>query len=140
MPNAIVRTGLATALLGAVAAVPARAAHIYPYIVEVTDVTAHVGEHAVMHIILRPREGYRVLDAYRNQLSRFSSLDGKVAFDNPSVAGTEENGTLVFTVGVTPTAPGRHPINGVFRVGYIEDPSSMSMISVPLIANVIGRE
>ena len=111
----------------------------FPYIVDVSDVTAHVGEHAVMHITLRLQPGYRLLEDYTNRVSRFSSLDGNVAFDHPVVRGTAENQTLVFAVGVTPTAPGRHPINGVFRVGYIQDPDGMSMVSVPLIANVIGQ-
>ncbi|MBX5453722.1 MAG: hypothetical protein K6U10_07280 [Acidobacteriia bacterium] len=111
-----------------------------PYVVEANDVTAHVGEHAVMLVRLRPRDGYRVLEAYTNRLSRFSSLDGAVAFDRKMVDGKAEDGALVFAVGLTPTAPGRHPINGVFRVGYIRDPGEMWMISVPLIANVIGEK
>lgn len=111
------------------------------YAVEVSDVTAPVGQHAVMHITLRLRPGYRVLADYGNRVSAFSSLDGNVAFDKPVVRGTaQDDATLAFTVGVTPTAPGRHPINGLFRVGYIQDPDSMSMVSVPLIANVIGTE
>lgn len=119
---------------------PAPAAQTYPYIVDVSDVTARVGEHAIMRITLRPRAGYRVLEAYTNRLSRFSSLDGDVAFDRPAVDGKEQDGVLVFVVGLTPTAPGRHPINGVFRVGCIEEPDAMHMISVPLIANVIGKD
>jgi hypothetical protein len=122
-------------------AAPALAGQIYPgYTVEVSDVTAHVGEKAVMHITLRPCGGCRILEAYANRLSRFSSLDGKVDFDRPSVDPTVDGGTLLFTVVVTPTAPGRHPINGVFRVGYIDGPSTMNMVSVPLIAAVVGAE
>ena len=111
-----------------------------PYIVDVQDVTAPVGTHAVMHITLRLPQGYRVLEHYTNRVSRFSSLDGGVRFDDREVPGRFQDGVLTFAVGVTPTAPGRHPINGVFRVGYIQGPDSMSMISVPLIANVIGAD
>jgi hypothetical protein len=121
-------------------AAPAAAGQPYAYTVEVSDVTTHVGEKAVMHITLRPCAGCRILEAYSNRLSRFSSFDGKVKFDSPAVEPTVEGDTLVFTVGVTPTAPGRHPINGVFRVGYIEEPSTMNMVSVPLIVAVIGTE
>ena len=110
------------------------------YSAEVTDVTAHVGEKAVMHITLRPCAGCRPLEAYTNRLSRFSSLDGKVDFDHQIVEPTVEGNTLVFTVGVTPTALGRHQINGVFRVGYIDGPSTMFVVSLPLIAAVIGSE
>ncbi len=118
----------------------AQAAAGAPYIVDVQDVTAQVGQHAVMHITLRLPQGYRVLEHYTNRVSRFSSLDGGVAFDDKVVPGRFEDGVLTFAVGVTPIAPGRHPINGVFRVGYIQGPDSMSMISVPLIANVTGTD
>ena len=51
-----------------------------------------------------------------------------------------QEGALVFEVGLQATKPGRHPINGIFRVGYIHDPDDLSMVSVPLIANVTGTE
>lgn len=110
------------------------------YKVELNDVSAKVGQHVVMQITLKPHEGYRVLEHYTNHVSRFSSLDNGVAFDDDSVPGAVQNNTLVFRIGVTPTKPGKHPINGVFRVGYIENSESMWMISVPLIANVIGTQ
>jgi len=69
-----------------------------------------------------------------------SSLDNGVAFDDTTVSGAVQNNTLVFAVGVTPTKPGKHPINGVFRVGYIEDSENMSESSVPLIADVTGTQ
>jgi hypothetical protein len=136
----------AAASLGAAALVcaylaPAKASAAEPpdaYTVEVSDVSAKVGQHVVMQITLRPHDGYRVLEHYTNHVSRFSSLDDGVAFDDASVSGAVQNNTLVFRVGVTPTKPGKHPINGVFRVGYIENSHSMWMISVPLIANVTG--
>jgi hypothetical protein len=110
------------------------------YSVEVNDVSAKVGEHTVMHVTLRLRDGYRVLKAYTNRVSRFSSLDDSVAFDRDTVPGAVQGNTLVFVVGVTPTKPGKHPINGVFRVGYIENSENMSEVSVPLIANVTGMQ
>ena len=138
------RSALSATLLAGLAlaqAAPASAAPTYAgYTVEVGDVTAHVGQKAVMHITLRPCGGCRILEAYTNRLSRFSSLDGKVDFDRPVVEPIVEGDTLSFIVVVTPTAPGRHPINGVFRVGYIDGPSTMNMVSVPLIAAVVGTE
>ncbi|HEX5328290.1 MAG TPA: hypothetical protein VFW75_16600 [Acetobacteraceae bacterium] len=134
----------AAATLGAALCLPvavtALAEPLHAYTVEVSDVSAKVGEHAVMRVTLRPHEGYRVLEHYTNRVSRFSSLDDGVAFDDKTVSGNVQNNTLVFVVGVTSTKPGKHPINGVFRVGYIENASSMWMISVPLIANVIGTQ
>jgi hypothetical protein len=56
------------------------------------------------------------------------------------VRATVEDGALVFAVGVRPTKPGKHPINGIFRVGYIEGTSEMAMVSLRLIANITGTE
>jgi hypothetical protein len=143
------RRGLALTWLGAAAltaafpapvAVAANAQQPGAYSVEVSDVFAKVGEHAVMHVTLRLRDGYKVLEAYTNRLGRFSSLDDGVAFDDKMVSGAVQGNTLVFVVGVTPTKPGKHPINGLFRVGYIENSENMSEVSVPLIANVTGTQ
>jgi hypothetical protein len=139
-----IRTGLTliwlTAAFPAPAAMAASAQQPGAYSVEVSDVFAKVGEHAVMHVTLRLSDGYRVLKAYTNRLGRFSSLDDGVAFEDKMVSGAVQGNTLVFAVGVTPTKPGKHPINGVFRVGYIEDSENMSEVSVPLIANVTGTQ
>ncbi len=123
-------------------AAPPRAAAEEPaaYIVEVSDITAKVGDREVMHATLRLRDGYRILQAYNNRVIALSSLDGGVAFDSPVVRGTVEDGALTFAVGVRATKPGTHPINGVFRVGYIEGEHEMSMVSLKLIANVTGTE
>ena len=129
-----------TAALPAPAAMAVSAQQPGAYSVEVSDIFAKVGEHAVMHVTLRLRDGYRVSEAYTNRLSRFSSLDDGVAFDDKVVSGAVQGNMLVFAVGVTPTKPGKHPINGVFRVGYIEDSEHMSEVSVPLIANVTGTQ
>jgi hypothetical protein len=110
------------------------------YTVEVSDVTAAVGAHEVMRATLRLRDGYRVLQSYNNRIIELSSLDDGVAFDSKVVRGAVEDGALVFAVGVRPTKPGKHPINGVFRVGYIQGAGEMSMVSLKLIANVTGAE
>jgi hypothetical protein len=110
------------------------------YSVEVSDVTAKVGDHAVMLATLRLRDGYRILEAYNNRVGQLSSFDDGVAFEHKVVPAKVENGTLVFAVGLQATKPGRHAINGVFRVGYIEGTDSMSMVSIRLIANVIGTD
>jgi hypothetical protein len=151
MPSA--RTNSLSARLRAIAliaAIPALLALALPlrvaaeespaYIVDVGDVIATVGTHGVMRATLRLRDGYRILQAYNNRIIELSSLDDGVAFDSKVVRGTVEDGALVFAVGVRPTKPGRHPINGVFRVGYIHGEGEMSMVSLKLIANVTGAE
>jgi hypothetical protein len=110
------------------------------YAIEVNDVTAKVGEHAVMHAKLRVRDGYRVLESYRNRLIKLSVEDEGVAFDQEVVTATAEEGALLFAVGLRATKPGKHPINGLFRVGYIRGASEMAMVSLRLIANVTGTE
>src|SRR5262249_31745684 len=89
------------------------------YMVEVADVTAKVGEPAVLHATLRVRDGYRVLRTYNNRVMELSSLDGSITFDRRVVAGTAQDGEIDFAIGLRATKAGRHPINGYFRVGYI---------------------
>jgi hypothetical protein len=112
------------------------------YAVEITDVTAKVGEPAVMHATLKVRDGYRILKSYNNRVISLSSYDDGVAFERKVVPASVEEGALVFAVNLRATKPGKHPINGIFRVGYIHgtDEIEMSMVSVRLIANVIGTE
>ena len=110
------------------------------YRVEVSDVAAKVGDHAVMRATLRIRDGYQILKAYNNRVIQLSSFDDGVAFERKMVPAQVEDGALVFEVGLRPTKPGKHPINGVFRVGYVHPPDDLSMVSVPLIANVTGTE
>ena len=110
------------------------------YVVEVPDVSAKVGEPAVLHATLRIREGYRVLESYNNRAIELSSFDDGVAFERRVVRGTIQEGGLDFAIGVRATKPGRHPINGYFRVGYIHGPDELAMVSLRLIANVNGTE
>lgn len=110
------------------------------YVVEVTDVSAKVGEPAVLHATLRIRDGYRVLQSYNNRVMELSSNDDGVAFEHRVVRGTVQDDGLDFAIGVRPTKPGKHPINGYFRVGYIHSPDEMAMVSLRLIANVNGTE
>ena len=110
------------------------------YVVEVTDVSAKVGEPAVLHATLRVRDGYRVLQGYNNRVIELSSIDDGVAFEHRVVRGTVQEDGLDFAIGVRATKPGRHAINGYFRVGYIHGADEFAMVSLRLIANVDGTE
>ena len=126
--------------LGASAGVPAVAEEPEAYIVEVSDVTAKVGEPAVMRATLKARDGYRILKHYNNRVIALSSFDDGVAFEQKMVPATLDEDALVFEVPLRATKPGTHPINGVFRVGYIHGTDEMAMVSMRLIANVTGTE
>ena len=53
--------------------------------------------------------------------------DRSVEFDDEVVIGTiEDDGRLVFEIGVTPTESGAHPINGVMRVSFANGNKSES--------------
>jgi hypothetical protein len=118
------------ALFGALATSPAslgfeqaRADESPAYVVEVTDVSAKV-----------------ILQGYNNRVIELSSFDDGVAFERRVVRGTIQEDGLDFAIGVRATKPGRHPINGYFRVGYIHGPDELAMVSLRLIANVNGTE
>ena len=110
------------------------------YVIETSDVAAKVGEPAVMQATLRIRDGYRILKTYRNRVIQLSSFDDGVAFEQRVVPGTVQDGALVFAIGLRATKPGKHPINGVFRVGYVHGSDEFAMVSLRLIANVTGTE
>ena len=132
---------LTAALLAAFAAsapAPAVAEESPAYILDVGDVTAAVGEQAVMRATLKIRDGYRILKAYNNRVIKLSSFDDGVAFAHDMVAADLVDGALIFNIGLQATKPGKHPINGLFRVGYIVGTDEMDMVSLRLIANVIG--
>ncbi len=126
--------------LGASAGVRAVAEEPSAYVVEVSDVTAKVGDPAVMRATLRVRDGYRILKHYNNRVIQLSSFDDGVAFERRMVPATLDEDALVFEVPLRATKPGTHPINGVFRVGYIHGTDDLYMVSLRLIANVTGTE
>jgi hypothetical protein len=126
--------------LGGSAGVQAVAEEPSAYIVELSDVTAKVGEPAVMRATLKARDGYRILKHYNNRVIELSSFDDGVAFERRMVPATLDEETLVFEVPLHATKAGKHPINGIFRVGYIHGTDEMAMVSLRLIANVIGTE
>ena len=136
--------GLALVALAASAGVKAAAEEpsAFPsaYDVQVSDVTAKVGEPAVMRATLKARDGYRILKHYNNRVIELSSFDDGVAFERRVVPATLDEDTLVFEVPLRATKAGKHPINGVFRVGFIQGTDDMYMVSLRLIANVTGTE
>jgi hypothetical protein len=110
------------------------------YDVQVSDVTAKVGEPVVMRATLKARHGYRILKHYNNRVIELSSFDDGVAFERRVVPATLDEDTLVFEVPLRATKAGKHPINGVFRVGFIQGTDDMYMVSLRLIASVTGTE
>ncbi len=126
--------------LGGSAGVQAVAEEPSAYIVEVSDVTAKVGEPAVMRATLKARDGYRILKHYNNRVIELSSFDDGVAFERRMVPATLDEDALIFEVPLHATKVGKHPINGIIRVGYIHGTDEMAMVSLRLIANVTGTE
>ena len=119
---------------------PGRGEESPAYAIEVSDVTAKVGERAVMQAKLHVRDGYRILQSYNNRVIKLSAEDDGVAFEQEMVRASIEEGVLVFAVPLRATKPGKHPVNGVFRVGYIHDSDKMAMVSLCLIASVTGTQ
>ena len=93
-----------------------------------------------MRATLKARDGYRILKHYNNRVIQLSSFDDGVAFEQRMAPATLDEDALVFEIPLRATKPGTHPINGVFRVGYIHGTDELSMVSMRLIANVTGTE
>ena len=132
--------GLA-ALTGLAPGGPSFADSRVPFALKVENATAKVGEPTAVRAIIIPPEGMKLTSVYRHRLIDLSAFENRgVEFDEEVVIGTvEDDGKLVFEVGVTPTEPGAHPINGLMRVSFINGNKSESK-SIPLIATVTGTE
>lgn len=132
--------GLA-ALIGMLPATgPVLADERVPYTIKVENAAAKVGEKAAVVATITPLEGFNITKSYRPRVIDLSAYqDRGVAFDDEVVFGRIENGSVVFEVGVTPTEPGEHPINGLIRVSFYTEGRSESK-SVPLMATVMGTE
>jgi hypothetical protein len=148
-PLTLAFSGLVFAALAVGAAGPAGAdddfgvgATSKAYTIEVSDVTAKVGEPAVLRATLKIQEGYKILKHYNNRVIELSSLDDGVAFESKVVPATLAEDALVFEIPLHATKPGKHPINGVLRVGSFHGTGEieMWMQSLRLIANVTGTE
>ena len=141
----MLRPSLAAALLAALVGIasggPGIADSRVPYTLEVENATAKVGQPAAVRATIVPPEGVKLTSVYRHRLIDLSAYEDRgVAFDDEVVIGTvRADGALVFEVGVVPTEPGEHPINGLMRVSFINGNKSESK-SIPLIATVTGTE
>jgi hypothetical protein len=132
--------GLA-ALLGTALCAPTMADSRVPFTLAVEDASAKVGEPTAVRATVAPPEGMKLSTAYRHRMIDISAYEDRgVEFDDEVVIGTvQDDGSVVFEVGLTPTEPGEHPINGLMRVQFINGNKSESK-SIPLIAKVIGTE
>lgn len=132
--------GLA-ALVGIASGGPGIADSRVPFTLEVENASAKVGQPTAVRATIAPPEGVKLTSVYRHRLIDLSAYEDRgVEFDDRVVIGTlRDDGTLVFEVGVIPTEPGEHPINGLMRVSFINGNKSESK-SIPLIATVTGTE
>jgi hypothetical protein len=133
--------GLGLAALIGIAGGPSLADSRVPFALDVENATAKVGEPTEVRATIIPPEGTKLTSAYRHRLIDLSAFEDRgVEFDDEVVIGTvQDDGKLVFEIGVTPTEPGAHPINGLMRVSFINGNKSESK-SIPLIATVTGTE
>jgi hypothetical protein len=129
------------ALIGVAAGSASLADSRVPFALEVENAAAKVGQPAAVRATITPPEGMKLTSVYRHRVVDLSAFgDHGVRFDDEVVVGTvQDDGKLVFEIGVTPTEPGPHPINGVMRVSFINGNKSESK-SIPLIATVTGTE
>ena len=129
------------ALIGIVPNGPSLADARVPFALEIENATAKVGQPTAVRATIVPPEGMKLTSVYRHRIIDLSALEDRgVDFDDEVVIGTvEDDGRLVFEIGVTPTEPGAHPINGVMRVSFINGNKSESK-TIPLIATVTGTE
>lgn len=144
------RAGMALAVLlavlpGGASAVASQEVDGTPVSVAVAEVKGPVGEPAELVARLTIKDGYEFIEPLPrgNRVIELSSADDGVSFARRVFRGRLEDNTITFRLGVTPTKPGSHPINGVFRVSYVvhtDTEHRLMHVSLPLISTVVGTE
>ena len=80
------------------------------------------------------------LQSYNNRVIKLGAEEGDgLAFEQDMVRAKIEEDALIFAMPLRATKPGKHAINGLFRVGYIHDSDEMAIVSLRLIASVTGN-
>ena len=132
---------VAAGLIGIAAAGSSFADSRVPFALEVENATAKVGQPTAVRATIVPPEGMKLTSVYRHRVIDLSAFEDRgVEFDDEVVIGeVQDDGRLVFEIGVTATEPGAHPINGLMRVSFINGDKSESK-SIPLIATVTGTD
>jgi hypothetical protein len=112
-----------------------------PFALEVENAAAKVGEPTAVRATVVPPEGMTLSSVYRHRVIDLSAFEDRgVEFEDEVVIGTvQDDGSLLFEVGLTPTEPGEHPINGVMRVSFINGNKSESK-TIPLMARVTATD
>jgi hypothetical protein len=116
-----------------------------PIRVEVSAVEGPVGKPTEVLAKLTIAQGYRFIEPppRGNRVIELSSADQGVVFARRVFRGRLDGDSVLFRLEVTPTKPGTHPINGVFRVSYVtetEDSYHLRHVSLPLVTTVTGTE
>ena len=87
------------------------------FVISVQNASTRVGEKAVILARISMGEGFRITDSYRHRIINLSGSDG-VELERAVVPGSVRDGSIVFTVRVTPKSVGTHTVHGVFRFSY----------------------
>jgi hypothetical protein len=85
--------------------------------ITIQNAVARVGEKAVIVAKISVRDGLEITSSYRHRISGLSPSDG-IELEREVVRGVIEDGSIVFTVGVTAKRAGTHTVRGVFRFSY----------------------
>jgi hypothetical protein len=129
-------SGLALVLIGLPAVVCADAQS--SFVISIQNASARVGEKAVIVAKISMREGFRITDSYRHRIIQLSPSDG-VELERAIVPGSLQDGSIVFTVGVTPKTAGTHTVHGVFRFSY-HNGGELDIRAAPFEATVTATE
>jgi hypothetical protein len=129
----IALTGIAFVATSSLAADPP-----YPVVIDTQNVSAKVGEKAVIVATIMIADGFKVTDSYRHRLSGLRVPDG-AELEKRLVRGSVRDGRIVFAVAVTPKQVGAHTVSGVFRFSY-HNGQELDIRSARFEATVIGTE
>lgn len=116
-----------------------------PIRVEVGEAEGPVGKPVEVLAKLTIGDGFRFIEPppRGNRVIELSSADQGVEFARRVFRGRLDGDSITFRLEVTPTKPGPHPINGVFRVSYVTETADsfhLRHVWLPLETTVTGTE
>lgn len=107
-----------------------------PYSVSVGSASAKVGEATSISITVTVKGGYKCNDQYPHKIKKLSAGDG-AKLHAEKVRGQCSDGSVTFSIPVTPTAQGSHALTGQIRFS-ICNKSQCLIKTAPLDATVTG--
>jgi hypothetical protein len=108
------------------------------FLVRIDNVSAKVGEKAIVVATITTRGPFKITESYRHRIIRLAASEG-LELGGQLVRGSVQDGRVVFLVGVTPKKAGTHTVTGLFRFS-VHNGQRVDITSAPFEGTVTATE